>query len=74
VDAAQRDAMLAQLGTDATVVDDENDETLIELLVTNRSAFRAFLLGFLEHAKVVEPPDVRAEVVAWLARIATPVS
>jgi len=66
VDAAQRDAMLAQLGADATIVDDDRDETLIELTVTNRSAFRAFLLGFLEHARVVEPPDVRDEMVAWL--------
>jgi proteasome accessory factor B len=73
VDAAQRDAMLAQLGTDANVVDDdETGDTLLELVVTNRSAFRAFLLGFLEHAQVVEPPDVRAEMVAWLGRIATP--
>ncbi len=74
VDAAQRDAMLAQLGNDATVIDDEGDETLVELTVTNRSTFRAFVLGFLEHAEVVEPPDVRAEIVAWLSRIATPVS
>jgi proteasome accessory factor B len=74
VDEAQRDAMLAQLAADATVVDDEGDETLIELVVTNRSALRAFLLGFLEHARVVEPPEVRADMVAWLARIATPVT
>jgi proteasome accessory factor B len=74
VDAAQRDAMLAQLGTDATVVDDASGETLIELVVTNRSAFRAFLVGFLEHAQVVEPPDVRAEMLAWLGRIAAPAS
>jgi predicted DNA-binding transcriptional regulator YafY len=66
--------MLAQLGTDATVVDDSSGETLIELIVTNRSAFRAFLLGFLEHAQVVEPPDVRAEMLAWLGRIAAPAS
>ncbi|HYL53391.1 MAG TPA: WYL domain-containing protein [Acidimicrobiia bacterium] len=74
VDAAQRDAMLAQLGADATIVDHERDETLIELTVTNRSTFRAFLLGFLEHARVVEPPDVRDEMVAWLSRIAATAS
>ena len=75
VDAAQRDAMLAQLGSDATVVEGgDGGHTLIELVVTNRSAFRAFLLGFLEHARVVEPSDVRADMVAWLERIATPAS
>ena len=42
--------------------------------ITNRAAFRSFVLGFLEHAEVLAPPDVRADVVAWLetsARSAT---
>jgi proteasome accessory factor B len=72
INDARRDAILAQLGSDATIVDDEGDETLVELVVTSRSAFRAFLLGFLEHARVVEPADVRADMVGWLERIATP--
>jgi hypothetical protein len=28
------------------------------------------VLGFLEHAEVLEPPDVRADVVAWLEAVA----
>jgi proteasome accessory factor B len=72
IDEARRDAVLAQLGSDATIVDDEGDETLVELVVTNRAAFRAFLLGFLEHARVVEPAEVRADMVGWLERVATP--
>ena len=39
----------------------------VELTVTNRAAFRVFVLGFLDHAEVLGPPDVRADVVA-LAR------
>ena len=34
--------------------------------VTNRSAFRSFVLGFLDHAEVVGPPELRAELVDWL--------
>ena len=35
--------------------------------VTNRDAFRSFVLGFLDHAEVLEPPELRAEVVVgWL--------
>jgi proteasome accessory factor B len=65
VDDARRDALLDELGSDATVVGDE-----IELVVTNRSAFRSFLVGYLEYAEIVDPPDVRADMVAWLERIA----
>ena len=34
--------------------------------VTNRSAFRSFVLGFLDHAEVLGPPELRAEMVSWL--------
>ena len=37
-----------------------------ELPVTNRSAFRSFVLSFLEHAEVLDPPELRAELVEWL--------
>jgi proteasome accessory factor B len=73
VDDAQRDAMLAQLGSDGSVVDETDDtagETIIELVVTNRSAFRAFLLGFSDSVRVIGPPDVRGDMVAWLERLA----
>jgi hypothetical protein len=29
--------------------------------------FRAWLLGFVEHAEVLDPPEVRAEIVGWLS-------
>jgi proteasome accessory factor B len=32
----------------------------------NRPAFRSWVLGLLEHAVVLEPVEVRDEVVAWL--------
>jgi predicted DNA-binding transcriptional regulator YafY len=66
VDESRRDALLDELGSDATVVGD-----LIELVVTNRSAFRSFLVGYLEYVEIVDPPDVRAEMIAWLERIAS---
>jgi proteasome accessory factor B len=65
VDPAHRAAMLAELGGDAH----EADDGTIELVVTNRAAFRTFVLGFLEHAEVLAPPDVRADIVTWLERI-----
>lgn len=38
--------------------------------VTNRDAFRSFVLGFLEHAEVLDPPELRADLVGWLQRLA----
>ena len=32
----------------------------------NAPAFRSWVLGLLEHAEVLAPPEVRASVVAWL--------
>jgi len=57
------------LGPDA-VVDEDDDGVVVELPVTNRAAFRSFVLSFLEHAEVLEPPELRADVVAWLEALA----
>jgi proteasome accessory factor B len=56
---------------DAKVVEERADGVVFEIPVVNRPAFRAFVLGFLEHAEVLEPADVRAEIVAWLEEIAS---
>lgn len=47
-----------------------DDAAIVELPVTNRAAFRSFVLSFLEHAEVLEPADLRAEIVEWLESIA----
>jgi predicted DNA-binding transcriptional regulator YafY len=36
------------------------------LTVSNRDAFRSFVLGFLEHAEVLSPPELRDDMVRWL--------
>jgi len=38
--------------------------------VTNRAAFRSFVVGFLERAEVVAPPELRDDLVGWLRTIA----
>ena len=37
-----------------------------ELAVRNEEAFRSFVLSFLDHAEVLEPPELRAGMVRWL--------
>jgi proteasome accessory factor B len=70
VDADHKDALLGELGGEATVVGDDGARTIVELVVTNRVAFRNLMLGLLEHAETLEPPEIRAEMVRWLERVA----
>jgi proteasome accessory factor B len=70
LDGPHRDALVAELGPDATVVKDTKTSITVELVVTNRAALRATVLTFLEHAEVLGPEDVRAEFVAHLERVA----
>jgi hypothetical protein len=38
--------------------------------VTSRDGLRSWLIGKLEHARVLEPPELVDETVAWLRAIA----
>jgi predicted DNA-binding transcriptional regulator YafY len=70
IDAAQSERTVAELRGEATIVDESDDAIDVELTITNRAAFRAFVLDFLEHAEILEPPEIRADIVAWLAHAA----
>jgi proteasome accessory factor B len=43
---------------------------VVEIPVTNRDGFRSFVMSFLDHAEVLEPPELRAEIVGWLEALA----
>lgn len=55
-----------ELGDDRVVA--EHDDGSVEVLVpcANRLAFRSWLLGHLTDAWVLEPADVRDDVITWL--------
>ena len=43
------------------------DQTsVVTFQVRNREGFRSFILTFLEHAEVLDPPEARADIVSWL--------
>jgi predicted DNA-binding transcriptional regulator YafY len=50
--------------------DRPDGSAIFTLRVSNRAAFRSFVFGFLEHAEVLGPADLRAEVIADLADLA----
>jgi proteasome accessory factor B len=63
-------AAIAELRGEALVTALPGGGAELEVTVTNRGAFRSFVLGFLEHAEVLEPPELRGDIVEWLERIA----
>ena len=58
--------MVEQLGEDAVVERRADGAVVVTLPVVNRAAFRTWVLGLLDHAEVLAPPELRADMVAWL--------
>jgi proteasome accessory factor B len=69
-DAEQARWAVQHVGPDHLVDDEADGSVVIELPVTHRDAFRSFVLGFLDHAEVLAPPELRDEMVAWLTAVA----
>jgi proteasome accessory factor B len=72
VDHTRADWVVEQLGEEAVREHRDDGSIVVELSVVNRDAFRTFVLGLLEHAEVLAPSELRADLVAWLEAIATP--
>jgi proteasome accessory factor B len=70
IDAVQAAWAVQHVGPTNVVAEHPDGAVEVVLPVTNPEAFRSFVLSFLEHAEVVEPPDLRADVVAWLEALA----
>ncbi len=58
--------MRAELAPSVEFEEVSDGSVQLELEVTNRSAFRSWLFGFLSHAIVIEPPELVDFVVDWL--------
>ncbi|MFM8303927.1 MAG: helix-turn-helix transcriptional regulator [Actinomycetota bacterium] len=72
VDASRAPLVAGALGDDAVVEHADDGAVVVALDVVNRDAFRAFVLDLLDHAEVLDPPELRAEVVGWLTSLAAP--
>ncbi|MDQ1510523.1 MAG: proteasome accessory factor [Actinomycetota bacterium] len=70
VDADHLDGVLGELGADARVEKGADGRTFVDVSVSNQAAFRSFVLGFLDHAEIVDPPAVRAAMIEWLETVA----
>ena len=70
VDAEQAAWAASHVGPEAVEEWRPDGSVVLAVRVTNRDAFRSFVLGFLEHAEVLGPPELRADMVDWLERLA----
>jgi predicted DNA-binding transcriptional regulator YafY len=66
VDADHAGWAVSQVGPTRIEERRPDGSVVLAVHVTNRSAFRSFVLGFLDHAEVLGPPELRAEMVSWL--------
>lgn len=71
VDATRADAIARELGAERVVERHPDGSLDVEVPASNLDAFRSWVLGLLDHAVVLGPPDVRDAIVAWLRQIAT---
>lgn len=70
IDAEQAQWAVQHVGPDHVVTEEPDGSIVVELPVTNRDAFRSFVLGFLHHAEIIDPPGLRSDLVRWLEPLA----
>lgn len=63
VDASQARFAVQEAGEEAVVDRRADGSVVLQLRVTARSQLRSFVFGFLDHAEVLGPPELRAEIV-----------
>ncbi len=69
IDASHVAELAGQVGPDTPIDREADGSVVIELSVVNLDGMRSFVLGFLDHAEVLSPPEARATVVEWLDEI-----
>lgn len=74
VDPGQADWAIGAIGPGAGVRRQPDGAVVLSVTVTNRDAFRAFVLGFLDHAQLLGPPVLVDDLIEWLERVAAPVA
>jgi proteasome accessory factor B len=66
VDAGQAEWAVTTVGSASVLERRPDGAVVLEIPVTNRRAFRSFVLGLLDHAEILSPPELIVELVGWL--------
>lgn len=70
VDASHVRAVIRDFGREAIVREEADGSTVFEVPCSNNYAFRLWLFAMMDKAEVLEPAEVRANVVRWLDELA----
>ena len=70
VDAGHAALAAQELGRQAASQSRPDGSVEFTVAVTNRVAFRSYVLGFLEHAEVIGPPALRRDMTSYLEDLA----
>jgi len=70
VDADQAPWAVHRVGEEHVGEHRADGSVVLVLQVTNRWAFRAFVLELLEHAEVLDPPELRDDLLDWVSSTA----
>jgi predicted DNA-binding transcriptional regulator YafY len=69
VDAVLATKAMSDAGPSAVSERAEDGSVTITMPVAQRTAFRSWVLGLLDHAEVIGPPELRASIVEWLRAV-----
>jgi len=70
IDAGRAAAAVRELGDDRVLRRHDDGSIDVRVPADNVDAFRSWVLGMLDHAVVVDPPELRASIVTWLTDMA----
>jgi proteasome accessory factor B len=70
IDVDRAAAIEREVGSDRVVERHDDGSIDVEVAASNIDAFRSWVLGLLDHAVVISPPQVRRVIVDWLAAVA----
>lgn len=70
VDGVMAGKVAAEAGRNSSVELREDGTAVVRLPVTNRAAFRSWVLGLLDHVTVEGPDELRSDIVDWLRAVA----
>ncbi len=69
IDAALAPIALVQFDAADVVARHDDGAVDVQMVVANHAFFRSLVFGYLEHAEVIEPVELRAELVDWLTEM-----
>jgi len=70
IDAGHEAELIGQVAPATPMERDADGSVVIDRSVLNFDGLRSFVLGFLDHAEVLSPPEARAAITDWLEAIA----